>query len=534
MNEQEAYKTVVKEQIVDDDAILRYARTAQPQNSSAFRVLKPVAIALAALLVVFGVAMTIPAARAEVMRWFSPTSAQEYLEQSPEEREPNEELDALIVPGGQSDTQVEVLSVAEEDIYSEIAKALETAEFGDTMFDGENLYIRMRVNGLGMLSTIEMMTGGNLTKNIIPPELTPGYFEDYRTPQEFLSGEIPFWADAETFVTYTFADGTQINGGYGVFSVDDTDIRPLLDSLRRDDLDHGTYSTPEQFAAVNERETAYLRDRTVHVSIWTYMKARSSDAYTQTLYDTFRAHADENGRVAVTVGMKILHDLDQEPWTETVLNATLGEVTVDLDAYKSLRKTALKPVGNEAVFAPENVFFSLSDWKSDENGVPYCTYVNQTVDLDGLTIEPLDGAYIDALGIQNLRIKLTPPKSWSRETLAYLNSMDLDFDVLINGEPLGQVDSIRMEAKENGTVLITIGNIGGVPLEQLKDVQTVSLIPTLSYIRSLRIYTEGDPDGKLTETLLEPGVEYAMGTNCGTWIGETTEYPQYTITFIEE
>ena len=529
MNEQEAYKTVIREQIADDDRIRRYARAAAPERKPALRVWKPVAIALAALLVVFGVTMAIPSARAEVFSWFAPTSAQEYFTEDPESREPNEALDALIVPGAQSETHVEIHYAAEEEVYSQIAKALETAEFGDTMFDGESLYIRMRVNGLGMLPGIETMTGGNLTKNILPPESTAEYFEDGKTPPEFLSGEVPFWSDAETLVTYTFADGTQINGGQ--IAADYGDIQSLLDSLRRDNLDNGWYSTPEQFAAINERETAYLRDRTVHASISTYMKSMMPDADMQTMYDVFRNHADENGRVTVTVDMQILHDLGREPWTETMLSATLGQVTVDLDAYKSLRKTALMPDGNEAVFAPEKVFFSLSDWKSDENGVPYCTYINRTIDLDGLTLQPQEGAYIDARGIQNLCVMLTPPESWDRKMLENLNSMDLDFDVLINGEPQGHVGSIRTDVTENGSVLITIGNISGVPLDQLNGVKTVTLIPKLSYIRYLRIYAESDPDTVLSDIPLEPDVEYTMGTNNGTWIGESTPYPQYAITF---
>ena len=480
--------------------------------------------------------MAIPSARAEVMRWFAPTSAQEYFTEDPESREPNEALDALIVPGEQSETHVEVHSVAEEDIFSEIAKALESAELGDTMFDGENLYIRMRVNGLGMLPAIEAMTGGNLTKTIVPPELTTGYFEDNKTPPEFLSGEVPFWMDAEIGTQFTFADGTQINGGQ--IAADYGDIQSLLDSLRRDNLDNGWYSTPEQFAEINKREVEYLRDRTVNACITTGMNDPyiSRENPSHTLLDEFLARADENGRVTVTVSMNVVQD-PGDGSAVSVLEATLGEVTVDLAAYRSLEKTALLPDGNEAVFAPEDTFLTVSDWKADETGGMRFSVKNVPVNLDGLTFTPLDGAYIDALGIRNLQIRLTPPKDWTPEMLAHLNVWFLQFEVRIDGKRLGYPNGERMTVQEDGSVLICIDSIDGVPLDELKNIRTVALIPILDHATVKRVRevdTMGEPGVILSEEPLEPNVTYWAEDLPTEWGSEQTEnrYPQYAITVL--
>lgn len=526
MKEQEAYKAVVQNQIVDDDKIRRYARTAAPERKRvSFCVWKPVAIALAALVLAFGVTMAIPSARAEVMRWFAPTNAREYFSQDPESREPNKELDTLIVPGESSDTHVEIHEAAEGDIYRTIAEALGSVELGETMYDGEYLYIRMKVNGLGMLAAIEPMTGGNLTGIIVPPEETPGYFEDYHTPPEFLSGEVDFWDQAIVSVIYTFADGTRIEGGS--FVTDDVEIRPLLDSLRRDDLDHGTYSTPDQFAEINAREVAYLKDRTISACAMSYMK----DTH---LSEAFRTHADRNGLVTVTVGMQISHCLSHEPWSETMLDATLGEVTFDLYAYLRLMKTELKPCGRKVTFAPEETIISHTDWEQDESGAMRDTIVNVPVDLGGLTMEPLDGAYIDALGIQNLQILLTPPKGWDRNLLKDLDVLSLDFMVEIDGQRIGHANSVRMTVTESGSVLITIGNINDVPLKMLGTIKNVTLIPTLQHITTMRVYTEdvmGEPGKILSETALEPGVVYREDGHPTSWPAVSTEYPQYAITF---
>ena len=534
MNETELYRDTVLNEIVDDGAVRRFAKAATPKSKRAFgRVLKPAAIVLGVLVALFGITMTIPAARAEIFRWFVPTSARDYLMQEPEEREPNPELEALIVPAEQSETRVEVQSVAEEDIFAQIAKALETVELGDTMYDGESLYIRMRVNGIALLAEVEAMTGGNLTKTVIPPEGTPAYFEDYHTPEEFLSGEQTFWADADMRTTFTFADGTCVYGDR--FAIADADVLPLLDSLSRDDLDHGFYSTSEQLQAINALELAYLKDRTVNALSATSMMDRSIEP-DRMLIDEFRAHADSNGRVAVTVGLKVIQDLGED--TMTVLVATLGEVTVDLDAYKSLQKTELQPDGSQAVFAPEQALRTFCRWERDENGVPRAVYQNEEIDLDGLTLEPLDGAYIDARGIQNLRIRVTPPKGWSQEMLDHLIAMFLSFEVEINGERLGYVNDVRAQVRENGTVTVTVGCISGIPLDDLKEVKTVKLIPTLSYVCCLRVYEGNDHydlNTPYTETELVPGVAYRQDQNCGgTWVGERVDYPQYAITFTAE
>ena len=529
MNEQDAYKTVIKNQIVNDDLIKRTARIAAPERTPALRILKPVGIALAALLVVFGVTMAIPSARAEVFSWFTPTSTQEYFTQDPAEREPNEQLDTMIVPAEQSDTHPEIHETADDDIFQKIAKALETVELGDTMYDGESLYIRMRMNGIAALPSVEMMTSGNLTKTVIPPELTPGYFEDNRTPEEFLSGEVPLWIEAEMATTFTFADGTTIEGGWA--EVDDADIRPLVDSLRKDDLDHGTYSTPEQMATVNERELAYLESRTVNVTSQAYMAGVMilPDGSFSSMYDEFRKRADENGRVTITVGLKVVQDSGDGPFTPAI-DATLGEVTVDLEAYQSLKKTALRPGEAEAVFAPEQTYFTSYDWKSDENGVPYVEFMNTAIDLDGMKLKPLDGAYIDARGIQNLRIAVTPPKGWSRQMLEQLTTMFLSFEVRINGQKLGYTNNEFCEVRENGAVTITIGWISGVPLDMLGDVENITLIPYLSYLRCRRVL--GENDETLTDIELEPDVPYIDNRESNeSFIGETTEYPQYAITF---
>ena len=147
-----------------------------------------------------------------------------------------------------------------------------------------------------------------------------------------------------------------------------------------------------------------------------------------------------------------------------------------------------------------------------------------------MTLKPLDGAYIDARGIRNLRIVVTPPKELDQKALEQLTSMFLSFEVRINGQKLGYTNDVRWEVQDNGTVMVTIGWISGVPLDALSDVETITLIPYLSYIRCRRVL--GENDETLTDIELEPDVPYVEDRDMQeTFIGETTDYPQYAITF---
>lgn len=532
MKEQQVYETVVRRQIVDDDAIKRYAKAAEPKQKPALRVWKPIAIVLGALLAVAGLTASIPQARAEVMRWFAPKSAGEYMAQNPERQEPVRELNTVIVPAERSETNVEIQTVEKDEIWQAVAKGLETAELGDTLFDGENLYIRLQMNGLGMLPSIEEKYGtGNLTKIAIPPELTVNYFEANRTPKEYLTGEATYWMEAEYFVYYVFADGTSCDLGYLDMTVDGADIQPLIDSLEEDDLHHGNGCTPEEFAACNERELAYLSDRTIHACITTHLGKRMDSPFEPR--EQFESHADENGVVTVTVLARVLQDFGDGKGV-TMVQATLGKVTVDLNAYKHLEKTALKADAPK-VFAPEQTFYTRWQNRRSRTG-DYVTSVNIPLALDGLTLTALDGAYIDALGIHDLRILMTAPESWNDTILkdSYGLRKFLHFRVLLNGEPNGYFNSINHERQEDGSLLMTFDHFEGVPFDRYQSIETVTLIPTFTHETEMTIYAKCE-DGLYSEPIsvisLEPEVTYSNKGVFAYWSEEIVEYPQYAITF---
>ena len=533
MTEQEFLKTVAHRQIVDDDAIKRYAKTAVTQKRPVpARVWKPVCATLAVLLLLCGIVMTIPSARAEVLRWFAPTSPREYLSQPAEDREPNEALESLIVPAEENNTEIAVQDAEDDAIFREIAENLSSVTLGETLFDGETLYIRMHGNGVSMLASAEVLTGGTLTMSLIAPDDARNFFEDNSVPPQILSGEIPLWVEATVVTTFTFPDGTQLYGDE--ITVDEGDLRPLIDILRRNGLRNGLNTTQEQHAAINELELAYLSGRTLGATGETLLKEQQlpGESRRPDRYDVFSAHADENGMVTVTVGMEIFRD-PGDGSAVSMLRATLGEVTVDLDAYRSLQQTSLIPDGTEAIFASEETFLSIYTLTKDETGRTCYAVTNEPVDLGGMTVKGLDGAEVDALGIRNLRILVTPPASWEARMRESLMMSGLSFDVLINGEPIGYCDGTRVTVLHSGAVLFTIGSVSDVPLALLNEVQTVTLIPRFAFTSHMLQYAAdeyGNPGTLLSETPLTPGVPYVESRLTST-TDESTLYPDCAITF---
>ena len=106
MNEQEAYREAVRDQIVNNDRILMQAAKPKQKPQVAWRrVLIPI---MTALVVALGLTMAIPSARAEVLRWFAPKNAGEYIASDPEEREPIEELEHMIAKPETSTVDIKV------------------------------------------------------------------------------------------------------------------------------------------------------------------------------------------------------------------------------------------------------------------------------------------------------------------------------------------------------------------------------------------------------------------------------------------
>lgn len=449
MNEQEAYKTVIKNQIINDDQIKRTARTAAPQRKPALRVLKPIGVALAALLIVFGVTMAIPSARAEVFSWFDPASAQEYLAQDPEDREPVPELDAMITALDLSHTEIKVNYAADEPYWREIGENF-SATLGETIYDGRDLYLRIDFEGLSGYPVFFNAWCPSLPADALLPTLLAA--EDGTEPENQL--------------TLTLEDGSELPAWIEAVArpVDDAFIRSFNE---RYDL-HRSYDE-KTAAAWREESLAHCKANGVRavavVNIGNPDEYRFFPDNGKTLDD----YIDENGYLTLHVRYwAALFSVDPE----CKLDVDLGTVQVNMRAYRDMKTRGVAiENGTVELFGDAEI----NDWLFDldpARGVRSCT-----VHLDGVSLRVINPGTVDILGMHDIQILVTTPDDWSEEQKNVF-VRNLLLDVRIDGDlTIHYGGGLRDNGDGSYTMLIDLS--GSIPFDQIATIQTVTLTPVL-------------------------------------------------------
>lgn len=449
MNEQETYKTIIREQIVNDDSVKRYARTAAPEWKPALRILKPVAITLAALLIVFGVTMAIPSARAEVLGWFTPSSARDYIGTDPKDRESVPEIDGMIVDASQNRTEIKVNHAADEPYWREIGERF-SATLGETFFDGRDIYLRIDFEGLSGYPLFENAWCPSLPADALLPTLLAA--EDGTEPENQL--------------TLTLEDGKELPAWIAPVArpVDDAFIRSFNE---RYDL-HRSYDE-KTAAAWREESLAHCKANGVRavadVNIGNPDEYRFFPDNGKTLDD----YIDENGYLTLHVRYwAALFSVDPE----CKLDVDLGTVQVNMRAYRDM-KTHSAAIENGTVELSGEA--EIHDWLFDldpAHGVESCM-----VHLDGVRLEVINPGTVDILGMHDIRILVTMPDDWSEEQKNVF-ARNLLLDVRIDDDlAIDCGGGLRDNGDGSYTMLIDLS--GSIPFDRIATMQRVTLTPAL-------------------------------------------------------
>ncbi len=449
MNEQEAYKTVVRNSIADDDQVKRYARTAAPERKPALRVLKPVAIALAALLIVFGVTMAIPAARAEVLGWFTPSSPRDYIGTDPKDRESVPEIDGMIVDASQNRTEIKVNYAADEPYWREIGETF-SATLGETIYDGRDLYLRIDFEGL---------SGYPVFFNAWCPSLPA----DALLPTHLAAED---GTEPENHLTLTLEDGKELLAWIEavVRPVDDAFIRTFRE---RYDL-HKAY---EEETATAWREESLAHCKANGARAVAVVNIGNPDEYRffpdngKTLDD----YIDENGYLTLYVRYwAALFSMDPE----CKLDVDLGTVQVNMRAYRDMKTRSVLIENGTAALSGDA---EINDWLFDvdpANGVESCM-----VNLDGVRLQVINPGTVDILGMHDIQILVTTPDDWSEEQKNVF-VRNLLLDVRIDGDlTIHYGGGLRDNGDGSYTMFIDLS--GGIPFDRIATMQTVTLTPAL-------------------------------------------------------
>ena len=267
----------------------------------------------------------VPSVRAEVLTWFGKLSPEEYVAISPEERETDPALEEMITPSEEHSTD---LAVTEVGPASAVIPGLDSSfacTLGDTLYDGESLYVTLQLKGLSGLFLLEQDTGGTLTRQSVPKELVAYYFDDAGPEQAYLTGEKVMYVFPDSWCSVTFPDGYTTRGllELNAFS---GPIADYIISLREEGLS-------DRKDLINERNLAFLQEH--DITAYCSFDIRY-------LYDaaSLAAMANEDGLVPLQVSFQSVLDNTGREAPTKVLMANLGTARFDPAGYLKAAEAA--------------------------------------------------------------------------------------------------------------------------------------------------------------------------------------------------
>jgi hypothetical protein len=438
MNEQEAYKTVVRNSIVDDDQVKRYARTAAPERKPALRVLKPIGIALAALLIVFGVTMAIPEARAEVFSWFDPANPREYLALNPEDRDSVSEMDAMITEPEKNRTEIKVNYCADEPYWREIGENF-SATLGETIYDGNVIYLSIDFDGLSGYPLFESAWCPSLPADA----LLPTYLAEETAPGQ--------WSEPSPDLYFEAENGVQIPAWIEAIH------RPAEETFRQ-----AFYERYGFFRSFDEETASAWRE-----DAWEHCKANGvravAEGYTESIILEEDLPIDKNGNLTLDVHYSLW--INRSGGSIEKLNVDLGPITVNMTAYKDLdlNERSIEATQDTIELFGDAVWFDWADERYAAN-------------LDGVTMRVVTPGTIDLKGIHDVELLVQMPDDWSEEQKeAFLESLLLDVTV---------DDDFKINYgggwfPDDGSYLYVIEFEGCIPFNRIGTVQRITLTPIL-------------------------------------------------------
>lgn len=524
MNEHDFFKKMIYDRTVND-AFVKARAKHSTERGFAWR--KAISIAAAAFVVLVGTVFLIPSARAEVLSWLGISTPQDYLTADPDQRTEIPEIESLITSPETTDgfRLIPIDRTDSKAVNSE--GALKLSEFfyensdirlGDAMFDGQEVYQTIRLNGLSGLYLLEMWTGGHQAGVQVDPYAVWGLYEN-GPDIEYLTGKKAMYERPDGLILYEMPDGKQFMGALDLTGA----IDPYYSSLCAQGL-IGENRTEEMQNQIDAQNRAYLQANglTAVASIYGL--------------DGLTDYADGNGNVTAKVFYKVRvceedrGDGTFVPDTE-LFYAQLGTITVNMKAYQDLQASQFETVAS-AVWGPETVTLSRVDIDfgrpDDRYADDRISFSKQRASTEGLTMA-VEDIQMDALGIHDIQIRVLVPEAWTKEQREAL-AESLEFKTLINGEAGNwYLNSLTCTVQEDGSVLFHARSLDEVPYDMLKSVREISFIPTLRTFTKVEPYDTNDkPLGAL-----EPDYGEVVWSRPGVngWDDDATEteFPQYAL-----
>ncbi len=532
MNEHDFFKQMIHDRAVNDAAVKAKAKM-QTKRTAPWR--KPLAIAAASLAVLVGTVFLIPSARAEVFSWFTPRNTSDYVAADPENREPIEEIDNMIMPPETSVVDIKVNYVADEPYWREIGENF-SASFGETIYDGENISIVIDFDGLSGYPVYE----GRYTPDVpagtalptllaekLDPEMVKCFREDYADVSMYLDGTMEQWNGPESRVELTLEDGTRFSRTWNdVYQKDrpgdEAFYASIHDVIYKDDV-----WTEEEAELLRTSVWEYIKANGLRAVANVYLPNPDEDAFEPDSNKKLADYLDENGNLKLHV--RYIVSIDHGEETETKLDVDLGTVVVNMTAYKDMKQRSVEAEQSEIALSGDAVIGG-SAFDADH----YFSVTNYPMHLDGVTLRVTQPGMVDMLGVHNLGVLVSTPKDWSAEQKEIF-ARNLSFDVEIDGEVVFSGASLSWERRSSGDWLIKIG-LEDIPFDRINTMQTITLTPTLQYCTEAivqRTLPDGAHETVRTVPIGEDGTFDTRTLERGTPVlyhNEQTAHPEWAIT----
>ena len=484
-------------ELIDKESIRRAVLSEAPQkrkrNIAWTKILLPVA---ACFVLLCGTVLLIPSARAEVFRWLHISRPEQYLTEDPEERTPNEALNTLILPPVTDEPSANgILSVDDEPIWQRIADDFRI-DLGETMYDGEQLYLTVTLHGLTALPEVDAYTGGSATQTRVPEDRIGEFFEDGKVPEEFTNGTMSFFEESMGQYFLRFADGTEIYGGFVSTLDSNPDFMAALDR-NFDEYGEDPLSDADREAISRDSIQWLSGNALTGVVSWsthgTIPVRENGETVIRNTSDYFKEHADESGILTAEVIYRAISTIPEE----TVhLEAELGTARFTLTAVDALERDALTPVSEPVAFGHCDVKLSYTEWiKTDYDDSTHCV-TNLPADLYGLCARIESAGTIDALGIHGVCLRFDLPGDWTPEMCAAFRN-NLAFELRIDGKRCSTTESC--DRVDTHTLLFTIDTYE-FPYDQLASAESICITPSLFFCDTFIV---GD-----TKTEMQDNVPY--------------------------
>ena len=512
MTEREFFNKSVLDHIVDHDRILRGA--VLPKTGRGYGTRRALYLIAACVLCVVLTVVCIPKARAEVLSWFGwSTTPGDYLGRDPQARESIEPIEALITSVEPGDASDSVTNAGELGRISELLVRRLNVSPLEALYDGDCLYISLKLGGGFGVWLLEQYTGASIAGVVIPPDQLGNFF-DHAVPEEYRTGQEVYVSHTVGQLTFTLPDGSVLSGDVRLANAEA--YSTLLEEIARE---------PQR---ANERTEAFLAEH----DITAYAALKADPEY-------LLSRADQSGCILGKLSLLLQNEAEGMKTAEPipVLEADIGSISVNVATYRSFLETA-GGKSDMAEWTGEAILTQYDDSEVADNTYGYVSFTNRVLNLDGLKMKALS-VKVDATGIKDYRVEVTYPDHWSEEDIrAFSGAYGIRFRLLINGERGDWAVNGLLRALDGQDAHSRIWHCRAasqVPLGLLTQIRELTLIPYICYRTA---YYELLPDAMGERTIrgevtpLELGQPFRIWNEFyGGFNMNETEYSQYALTF---